>query len=121
MISIIQNSFFRVPFFELKGVLSSIFEKLGMTDISYHSVESSLFSEGLMGKIKAKTIVEFGRVNPHILQSFDIEQEVLYADVHWDAVLEVIQNHQFTTIFVISLLFFIKKASITCHPTFVSL
>jgi phenylalanyl-tRNA synthetase beta chain len=81
-------------FFELKGVLASIFEKLGITDLSYYSVESSLFSEGLMGKIKAKTIVEFGRVKPHILKSFDIEQEVLYADVHWDVVLEVIQKHQ---------------------------
>ena len=81
-------------FFELKAILASIFEKLGITDLSYHSVKSSLFSEGLMGKINTKTIVEFGRVKPHILKSFDIEQEVLYADVHWDAVLEVIQKHQ---------------------------
>lgn len=81
-------------FFELKGILASIFEKLGITDLSFQTVESSLFSEGLMGKIKAQTIVEFGRVTPHILKSFDIEQEVLYADVHWDAVLEVVQNHQ---------------------------
>jgi phenylalanyl-tRNA synthetase beta chain len=81
-------------FFELKGVISSVFEKLGITDLSFHTVESSLFSEGLMGKVKDKTIVEFGRVTPYILKSFDIEQEVLYADVLWDAVLEVIQNHQ---------------------------
>lgn len=84
----------KTNFFGLKAYLERIFEKLGLSGVEYQSVESKSISEGLTGKLNSHTIVEFGRVKTDILDHFDIEQEVLYADINWDNVLNSLQKKQ---------------------------
>lgn len=79
-------------FFYLKGVVQAIFERLGIKDLKTSPVKNDIFSEGILlsaGKIK---LVEFGVVKKKILKSFDINQEVLFADFKWDDVIEVSKN-----------------------------
>ncbi|MFD0933188.1 phenylalanine--tRNA ligase subunit beta [Psychroflexus salinarum] len=84
----------RTNFFELKGYIERIFDKLGLSNLDYQSVESKSISEGLTGKLNSKTIVEFGRVKTGILRHFDIEQEVLFADINWSNVLDSLGRKQ---------------------------
>ncbi|MGY5848671.1 phenylalanine--tRNA ligase subunit beta [Salegentibacter sp. HM20] len=87
-------------FFYLKGVVESIFARLGIEKLKSKSLSSDLFSEGLELHSKKKKLVEFGVVKSKVLKHFDINQEVLFADFNWDAVLEVsaTQQNKFTAI-----------------------
>ncbi|WP_397446605.1 phenylalanine--tRNA ligase subunit beta [Polaribacter sp. R77954] len=75
-------------FFYLKGVLTSVFERLGIQKLKVSPVKNDVFSEGIalgLGKIK---LVEFGVVRRALLKEFGIKQEVLFADINWDTVLK---------------------------------
>jgi phenylalanyl-tRNA synthetase beta chain len=77
-------------FFYFKGVITALLERLGINNAKASPFKNDVFSEGLQlgfGKIK---LVEFGVVKKRILKHFGIDQEVLYADVHWDNILKVI-------------------------------
>ena len=82
-------------FFELKGIVESILTKIGLSGLTYSTVNSKVFSEGLCGTINNNTILELGRVKSSILKHFDIEQDVLYADIKWDVLLDAIDKTQF--------------------------
>lgn len=84
----------KTNFFGLKAYLERIFERLGLPSLEYQSVESKSISEGLTGKSNSQSIVEFGRVKTEILNHFDIEQEVLYADINWNNVLNALEKKQ---------------------------
>ena len=83
-------------FFQMKGVLEGVFERLGLSEIKYKSSEVSFLSEGLIGSFKKQQVLEFGRVKNNVLKHFGIDQDVLYAEINWDAVLELIQKSSFT-------------------------
>jgi len=75
-------------YFYLKGVLTSLMERLGITKLRTKALESDIFSEGISlqtGKLK---LAEFGSVSKKILKDFGIKQEVFYADINWDNVLK---------------------------------
>lgn len=82
-------------FFYLKGIIVSLFTSLGLSDIKFADKETQTISEGLSIKFKKKKIAEFGRVNSQILSEFDIDQNVLFADINWDLVLGFIKNTGF--------------------------
>ncbi len=73
--------------FYIKGVVKTLMERLGITDMKYTRTQNDIFSEGIslqLGKIK---IVEFGVVSQTILEKFGIKQEVLFADFNWNNVI----------------------------------
>ena len=81
-------------FFYLKGVVTAVLSRLGITELKSTPAKNDVFSEGMAfstGKIR---LVEFGVVKKKILKSFDIGQEVLYADFNWDLVLEAARNQK---------------------------
>ncbi|MBZ9731071.1 phenylalanine--tRNA ligase subunit beta [Salegentibacter sp. JZCK2] len=79
----------RTDFFLLKGVIRSIFQRLGIENLKPSAVKSDVFSEGLIFSSAKNNLVAFGVIRKKVLKHFDIEQEVLYADFNWDALLEV--------------------------------
>ena len=76
-------------FFFLKGIITSILDRLGISRYNEISVNTDLFSEGLTLSQGKTSLVHFGLVKKDILKYFDISQEVMFADFNWDAVLEV--------------------------------
>jgi len=80
-----QNS----DFFYAKGIITSLLERVGVSNIKTTPTKSDVFTEGItlsLGKIK---LVDFGVVKPAILKEFGIKQEVLFADFNWENVLKV--------------------------------
>lgn len=81
-------------FFYLKGVVTAVLERLGITNLKAGPAKNDVFSEGLSfsaGKVK---LVEFGIIRKKVLKTFDINQEVLYADFNWDQVVETAKNQE---------------------------
>ncbi|MDX1760973.1 MAG: phenylalanine--tRNA ligase subunit beta [Christiangramia sp.] len=81
-------------FFYLKGVINSIFEKLGVKNLKLKAAKSDIFSEGLQLSSKKSKLVEFGVVKKSILKKFDIDQEVIFADFNWDEVIEITKQQK---------------------------
>ncbi|MCM4154604.1 phenylalanine--tRNA ligase subunit beta [Gramella sp. AN32] len=79
-------------FFYAKGVINSVFQKVGITSFSSKATKSSVLSEGIEYNSKKSRLVEFGTVKKSVLKHFDIDQEVIYADFNWEAILELLQN-----------------------------
>jgi len=79
-------------FFYIKGVVTALLNRVGITKVKTTPSKSCVFSEGIalsLGKIK---LVEIGVVKRSILKEFGIKQEVLFADFNWDNVLKVVGN-----------------------------
>ncbi|MFD0836096.1 phenylalanine--tRNA ligase subunit beta [Mariniflexile aquimaris] len=80
-------------FFYLKGYITSILERLGISRFNETPIDNDLFSEGLsfgLGKMK---LVDLGLIKKPILKHFDISQEVLFANFNWDAILDVVKRN----------------------------
>ncbi|WP_296637305.1 phenylalanine--tRNA ligase subunit beta [Polaribacter sp.] len=76
-------------FFYLKGVLTFVLERLGINKLISTPSKNDVFSEGLsfsLGKIK---LADFGVVKRSILKEFGIKQEVLFADLNWENILQL--------------------------------
>lgn len=83
-------------FFDLKSTINNILNFIGIKEsqIKCSSVESDLFSDGLLYSTKnEKTIAEIGIVNSTILKGFDISNPVYYANLQWDNILNASQKN----------------------------
>jgi phenylalanyl-tRNA synthetase beta chain len=79
-------------FFVFKGVILSLFDRLGYHKIEDKPVHNDVFSEGISLGFGNDVLVEFGVVKKHIIKHFDIKQEVFYADFNWDLIIKMISN-----------------------------
>jgi phenylalanyl-tRNA synthetase beta chain len=82
-------------YFYLKGIVTALLARLGISKIKTTPIENDMFSEGItlgLGKVK---LVEFGVVKHIILKDFGIKQEVLFADFNWENILKVASRKGF--------------------------
>ena len=82
-------------FFNIKSAVEMILSRLGIAPETLTSGESGrqYFSESLSFFHKKRLIAEFGRLSKRYLTQFDIGQEVYYAHLEWDNILEVLKEH----------------------------
>ncbi len=81
-----------VDVFDLKAVVFNVLKRLGIDFTSLKLSQSSdeLFLAKLEIASKAgKTLGQFGVLRGNLLKSFDIEQEVLYAELDWNAIFKL--------------------------------
>ena len=80
-------------FFYFKGIIQQILQK----NCSIHWEESisgkDIFSKGLTFSHKGKTILDFGYVKNDILQKFNINHEVLFAEISFSVLADFIKNN----------------------------
>src|SRR5699024_2620078 len=67
-------------FFFLKGTIDALLERIGLQP-EYASYQDDLFSESLEIICKNKKIGVFGVLKSKLCKSYDVDQEVLYADM----------------------------------------
>jgi phenylalanyl-tRNA synthetase beta chain len=79
-------------FFYLKGIVGNLMDGAGITGIQETPLKDPRFSEALQLSCHGETLVELGLVRPAFLDVFDIRQDVFYADIRWDALLEQIRS-----------------------------
>lgn len=80
-------------FFYLKGIVENVFERLALRDIDTNPLsDSNNYAEGISYTKNNKVLVSLGLVSKAALKRFDIKQEVFYADLDWDAILESVST-----------------------------
>jgi len=84
----------KAEFFYVKGIITSLLERVGCVNLKETPTKSDVFSEGITLSLGKKNIVDLGVVKSKILKEFSIKQEVLFADVNWENVVEVTGNKQ---------------------------
>ena len=59
--------------------------------------DNNIFSKGVQYETRAgKVLVEMGILSLKLKKAFDIEQDVFYADVHWDNLMKAIKKGSLT-------------------------
>ncbi len=95
-----QNSWSTVSkntdFFYIKGIVETIFDRLGIKDLEALPQHPHQLSEGLSLVKNKTTLATFGLVSKKELKKFDLKQEVFFADFDWDAILETISTQNVT-------------------------
>jgi phenylalanyl-tRNA synthetase beta chain len=82
----------QVDFYELKGHLEGICQKLAIS-IEKWTVQpysSNLIKEGLRYSSGERTLLTIGALGAQVLKSFDCRQQVYYAEVNWDLLFSLI-------------------------------
>ncbi len=80
-------------FFFLKGSITAILERLGLSRIKASPLQNDVFSEGLTLMSGKTKLVEFGLVHKKVLKHFGISQNVFYADFNWDNVITMAKQN----------------------------
>ena len=83
-------------FYTLRSTVHFLLEKLGIAEDSIiaEEFESDVFSEALRYTVKKGQLVDFGIVHPSLLQKFDIQAPVYFADFQWKTVIEGLKDHK---------------------------
>ena len=83
-------------FFYLKGVVDNIMERLGLRDIDTKPLSEPGYAEGISYVKNNQVLAAIGLVGKADIKRFDIKQEVFYADLDWDAILETVSTQNVT-------------------------
>lgn len=86
----------KATFFELKGVIEAIFERIGLHNLSVLPLEAAegIASEGFRWVLGEQLLGTMGVVKNKILKEVGIKQEVLFADLCWEAILEQVKGYK---------------------------
>lgn len=82
-------------FFYVKGIITAIFNRLGIDNLKNSPVKNDVFSEGITLSLGKMKLVDFGVLKRTILKEFGIKQEVIFADFNWENVLKISNNKNF--------------------------
>ena len=86
----------KTTFYQLHAYVNNILVRLGvdLSKVTIERLENELFQDGLVLKAaNGKALGYIGIVARKVRKDFDIEQEVYYADLDWNALLK--QNKQY--------------------------
>tara|TARA_R110002096_G_scaffold30724_6_gene91372 strand:- start:99 stop:2525 length:2427 start_codon:yes stop_codon:yes gene_type:complete len=81
-------------FFYLKGTVTSILNRLGISRFTEAPTKNDMLSEGLALSLGKNKLVDFGLVKKSILKPFDISQDVLFANFYWDTILNMLKHNK---------------------------
>ena len=81
-------------FFYSKGVIQQILEKICSIQWDESSSEMDFFSEGLNYSYMGKSLLNFGLVKKAILDKFNIDQQVLYAELDFKHIADLAKNNK---------------------------
>ena len=85
--------------YELKAVVENVLRRVGMPQnnvVIKHS-DNNIFSKGVSYETRAgKVLVELGILSLKLKKAFDIEQDVFYADIHWDNLMKAVKKVNLT-------------------------
>jgi phenylalanyl-tRNA synthetase beta chain len=78
-------------YFDLKGVLVGLLERLGFSSsLQEKALSNQLFEDGQAFEVHKKTMAEIGWAPAELLNAFGIKNPVYYAVVNWDLVMDLL-------------------------------
>ncbi len=83
-------------FFYIKGIVTALFEQMGIKKTKEGALKNDVFSEGISIGTRKTTLVELGVLKKKVTKAFGLDTEVVYADFNWDAILEALAQRTFS-------------------------
>jgi len=79
-------------FYHLKGFVENIVQRFGLNKLKLETKESNLkgLDFGISYYINNKALIQLGKITSSIQKQFDIHQEVFYAEVNFDTLMELL-------------------------------
>ena len=87
-----QNKAQKADYYYIKAICENVFKTIGLDRISFQIAESETESGFAEIKFKNQVIGKAGLVKAEKLQQFGIKEPVFYADLLWEAILNLIDN-----------------------------
>ena len=87
----------KASFYELKAYVMNIFTRLGVNPgiVVTETSDNNIFGKALALKARSgKVLCEMGTVCHKLLKKMDIDQDVFYADINWDALMKAVRNKE---------------------------
>jgi phenylalanyl-tRNA synthetase beta chain len=81
-------------FFLLKAAVENVLERLGIKSSGSAFLSNDIFSEGLELFYGKTPMVSLGLVKNDLLNNFDIKQEVLYANLNWQLLVDAASKNK---------------------------
>lgn len=82
-------------FYTLKGLVEAILMKLGIfKNYNYQGSKANLLADGLELTIAKKKVVRMGWIAPKLKKHFDLKNQVFYAEIDWDVVIELLRMNK---------------------------
>ncbi len=82
-----------VNYFSMKGVAESIFSRLGLKGfLNYAEWKTSVFEEGAELTLLKSKVGQIGWIGNKVKKHFGIKQDVFFADLDWDVLMEHVKN-----------------------------
>ncbi|MCF8331487.1 MAG: phenylalanine--tRNA ligase subunit beta [Bacteroidales bacterium] len=87
-----------VDFYHIKHWVLLLLKRMGINPdkLKQDKTTRDYFAEGLLLSKGKKEIAQLGKVNKMMLKAFDFEQDIYYADLAWDAIIDMTIDHQIT-------------------------
>jgi phenylalanyl-tRNA synthetase beta chain len=79
-----------VSFVDLRAAVDALCAAMGIRGIQYKSGEHAFFGESIELSQGKQSLGFMGNVHPSLLKTFDVKQEVWYAELNWDALLKAV-------------------------------
>jgi phenylalanyl-tRNA synthetase beta chain len=77
-----------VDFYLIKAIINNVLTLSGITKFENVSGNNASYSSGLSFTKNKETVAELGILNKSLLRKFDISQNVIYAEIHWDTLIK---------------------------------
>ena len=79
----------KMSFYDLKALLYRLFSSYELEQaVEWQEYDLLPYQEGLAGFVNQKQLLSVGVLSPEVLKKWDIDAEVLYADIRWDEMLK---------------------------------
>ena len=78
-----------LSFFDLKGCVVATLQGLGLNGLQEVDAVSATFSVGQTLMHDKKALVSYGQVNDEVLQSFDLDRTVFFAEFDWEQICKI--------------------------------
>jgi phenylalanyl-tRNA synthetase beta chain len=86
------KSALQVDYFTLKSYVNALLQRLGIGGYQETAITDNQLSFGLRYHRGQQVLVEFGKVQTKLRKSFDIKQDVYFADFQWENILKALKN-----------------------------
>jgi len=82
----------KADFYYLKGLVTNVLNRIGVQVTAVDDTTQALYDYSLILKSGNKEVAVIGKVGGALLKRWDIRQEVLAADLNWDAIAKVVSK-----------------------------
>ena len=82
----------KVSFLQLSGLINQILRRLKVTGVQLEAAQTSYEENGIDYLVNGQKIAHLSKISKKVLKKFDIDQEVLYAEIYVKDVIKLVQQ-----------------------------